>query len=470
MDSQLSDQLSLPSDPSAPSLVVLFQSVGTGSVNHPVWEALAFAVREIKPNILVQCCSTLTAQETIPLFDQALGDVDWAMEIARDVSDQPDDINDLAQRYTSLMEAYKAKYPDAEFHVDFTSGTKAMSVAIAVAGVLCEVSQTHYSIGDRDSGGRAVKTNVTVPFMTTDLIARHRLLELKELFNAGRYDLVSRACAKHIDYIQDPGLRVRLETLRAFSDGYAKWDQFEWRSARTILNNIRNKMEDKLVSTGWDIEQLDQNRFHVKVCEDSPFSFERVIDLYNKASRVYDRADFDEFALRCYRIVEYVGQYRFAYIFGCDTKSLNSVNSTGGILIDVLKQHVPRFFSNLPLYKTQSKSGKVKLGLAETLEVLGEIGDSYGLHTLALYHRPDGKPGPLKNGLESRNQSWLAHGSNRVNETNASEMRTITKELIEFHLSAPIQALAGDRVEVGSKSFDEYVRAATFLACPAWFN
>jgi CRISPR-associated protein (TIGR02710 family) len=470
MDSLPDDQFVTEAAEPASRFRVLFQSVGTGSAQHPVWEALAFAVRQIKPDVLVQCCSTLTATQTIPLFDEVLGDVEWSMQRILNVSDRPDDINDLAQSYTRLMERYRRQYPEAEFHVDFTSGTKAMSVAIAVAGVLCEVAQTHYSVGERDEGGRAVKTNTTHPFLTTDLIARHRLLELKELFHAGRFDLICRQAPQDTLCIQDPDLRIRLETMKSFAEAFAKWDQFEWRHAKNALKTIRLKKEEQIRQAGWDIVQLDRNIAHLRACEEKPFSMERVADLYTKAYRVFERGDFDEFSLRCYRIIEYIGQYRFAYIFGRDTSDTSKVNSTGKVPAELLRQRVPVFHSELSPSRISRESGTVSLGLGQTLDVLSELGDAYGIYAKSIYVSNDGKQGKLHNLLELRNQSWLAHGADRVKESKAKEMKDITEELARLHLNAPMKTLSGDEVTVGDRSFDDYVAAGTFVPCPAWYS
>src|SRR5271157_4326788 len=138
---------------------VLLQTMGTGGPKNPVWEALAFAVRERRPDVLIQWCSQETLEQTVPKFEHALGPDDRPGVVRRSACKDPDDVDGLAREYLRQIDELRAEFPESELELDFTSGTKPMSAAAAVAAIARRLPRLHYAVGHRDETGRAVQTD-----------------------------------------------------------------------------------------------------------------------------------------------------------------------------------------------------------------------------------------------------------------------------------------------------------------------
>jgi len=435
---------------------ILFQTVGTGGPNNPVWEALAFCVHDRRPQMLVQWCSRETIGTTVPRFEDSLGEAGWLVEVRRSVCVDANDVDELVCRYLKEVDELRKGFPDAEMEVDFTSGTKPMSAAAVAVAVARRLPRLHYATGPKDETGRALRTDRLVSVDTGQMVADRLLGELGRLFDQGQFGAVWTQAQPLARQLADPLLQARAESLAVLAQAYDAWDRFAWKEAFSLLREYPKKETRSgcFSRAGWDREKLHAQVTHLKYCKSSsPPRHQRLVDLLANAERRLRQGRCDDAVARLYRLVEYVAQLRFRSVF----KIGKVDNPTGKVPLDVLASHAPQLASQRRI-QTRAEENKVDLGLRDTIEALCEAGDSLGAYLTPRYKGSDParqeKKGPLGRLLDKRNNSWLAHGIEPVRREMAEEFFKEVFAVVDRLLQ-----------EEGVHLVDA-IRPAQFLACP----
>lgn len=428
---------------------ILFQTVGTGGENYPVWEALALCVKEYKPDLLVQWCSELTEKQTIPkfmeMFPQGL-----RCKLRIEICEDADDLEELMLQYARQIDEAREQYPESQLAVDYTSGTKAMSAAAVAAAIARQVPTLFYGVGDRDDTGRASRTERHINTPTDQLIAGPLLDELGKLFNLGQFPAVKEQSKFLFDNLMqvenaDPQLKARAKTLHFLSDVYNDWDRFRWGKAFATIRDRSNELDQMLESVQWDTQLITSQYVHLKKCKQNNFkSPHRIADLLANIQRRIDTGFFDDAVSRLYRAVEYIVQTRIAILL----KREKEDNPTNSIPRKTLKQYAPE--TTAGLREKPHKPGKINLGMRDAVSVLNEANDAIGVK-LAFQM---GNSGRLKDLLDRRNTSWLAHGSVPVEKKDAEELQEIVLGISHQHA----KVLDFDLVQ--------QLKIATFQKCP----
>lgn len=430
--------------PSRP--IVLFQTVGTGGPKNPVWEALAFTIRNVSPIAIVHFCSHQTAEETLPKVQELLGD--WPAPQQTYIADDPENLEDLTLEYGKRMADARKRYPDAQIHVDFTSGTKAMSAAVVAAGIAQNAAKLHYASGPRDESGRVIKTEWLVSLPADQLIARRRLDEAGLLFNRGQFEAARRIAEEHRDSLTDPILVARADSLIFLARACDAWQRFDWRAASAILRDLKkHNIEDSIKEAEWDVDHIKQMRNFLAAAakgnsEDQTNA--RLVDLLANAERCIRAARYDDAVARLYRLVEYITQTRLA-AHGIDNSSKADPQS--------VRKIAPEWSSA----KGNALAGNtLRLGLRDQILILDEAGDGLGRDLARQYFGDDAArrhpKGPLGNALNARNDSLLAHGTTPIKEEVAGQLFNLVQNALAEHLS--------------SEKLDELLNAARFPQCP----
>jgi CRISPR-associated protein (TIGR02710 family) len=433
----------------------LLQTVGTGGPNNPVWEALAFAVRQRRPDVLVQWCSQETLEQTVPKFDYSLARADRPGEIRRSACIDPDDVDGLAREYLRQIDALRAEFPHAELELDFTSGTKPMSAAAVFAATARRLPRLHYAVGLRDESGRAVRTDRILSLETGQMMADPLLAELGRLFNQGQFAAVRAQAGGLAADLTDATLLARAQSLAYLAEAYDLWDRFDWKGATRVLHDCpkREKATGQLGRAGWNVDKLTEQRSHLKRCKDGNVCPQRLADLLSNSERRIDQGRYDDATARLYRLSEYVVQVRFQKCFA----GSNPQNPTKNVPIEKLAEHAPRLADELRR-QGQVAEETVTLALGRTLAALAESGDAVGQYMKGRYESTDpahpAAKGPLGTLLDARNQSLLAHGSVPVDERACRDLYAEAKAALETHFAAEGLDLA------------DLIAPARFLPCP----
>lgn len=460
--------------------VVLLQTVGTGRTpddgktppdpGNPVWEALAFAWRHLKPQLLVQLCSPKSAEETIPRFDAALTAGERA-ELSREVRvhDRADDAEALADAYRAIIDELRSRLPGARIEADFTSGTKAMSAALLVAALDREAARVHYAVGPRDAGGRATETKELVTLQPVASRADRLLRQLGDLFNRGQYLAVytqAETLASALEGGVHRDLYARAASLAFLARAYERWDLFAWRDAFAMLREYRRPEHAKAIErAGWDGVAIGRQVPFLKGAKESaagaPPTEQRLADLLMNAERCMMRGAFDDAVCRLYRLVEYIAQGRLL---------MHGIDPGKSVTRDMLHSLAPREAARL--FRARATC---KLGLFDGVAVLDEMQDPVGAFIFGRLHgvsASDSRPiacdrygaGDLGTLLGARNQSLLAHGVQSVGETTARDLLEILRTTLARHFDhrPADQGMSGD----GRLRLQELRSVAKFLRCP----
>ena len=467
---------------------VLLQTVGTGrkpnstgDPGNPVWEALAFVVQKRQPDVLVQLCSDKTKRETIPLFKCALPSKCHPQDMRLECSDDPDDIEQLSIQYSKIIDDLRQDFPDALIEADFTSGTKAMSSALVAAAVARRIPYLHYAIGPRDKGGRASKTDHVVTLNSQQLIADRLLRELGRLFNLGQFVAVKEQAESLANDIKEDSLKERAQSLVFLSEVYDSWMRFDWKSAYTKLREYPK--QSCLALAKWDVDlfgrQVGFLKKASKQSQGTPPTPERLVDLYANAKRCIRQERHDDAVARLYRLVEYIGQARLCE-FGITRTQNVDIDKLSEMAPDYTKEHLEEksyekkvtlnpsatelLLDDQAELERKSYKKKVNLGLRDNIAVLCEAKDPVGKFMAERYgleNQDDTSQygGPLKQQLDARNNSLLAHGTKTVEKEVAEALRISVADILKKHL---------DQMHADSKTqkFDDLQDTATFARCP----
>ena len=428
--------------------IALLQTVGTGGDNNPVWEGLAFTVQQLKPSLLYQLCSKLTREQTIPRFDASAGTALKGMERRFDVCEDPDKVEDLSLAYGRLIDALRDEHPDLAIEADFTSGTKAMSAALAMAAASRGITRLHYAVGARDSSGRATSTERIVSIAGADLLGDARAIELGRVFDLGQFAAVIAGCDGLLDggRISDALVRARLESLRFMARAYDAMDRFDWKTAFAILRDYRKHA--CLASSGWRTETIGAQVPHVKACREATrLTSEFLVDLLANAERCIDRGRFDDAVARLYRLCEAIGQARLYS---------HRIDNTEHAPRKTLEQLAPKWAETYRNWRRSKGVEFAKLGARDNIDILRECGDPVGEDIHVAYHGTEGsrEAGQLQNALERRNRSLLAHGFLPVEREHAEDLAAQMRAHLQHHLETCEEHLA------------DLLKQARFLPCP----
>lgn len=412
-----------------------------------MWEALAFIARQINPDVLIQCCSKKTQRETIPKFDTCIDEAEsarWNRQIR--TCDDEEDVVTLTREYSAIIDELMREDPGTRIVADYTSGTKAMSAALVAAGVARGISLLEYATGDRDRTGRVTRTTGTRSLSPADLVAERRLDLLGDLFNLGQYESVREEAKDLAQRVKAANLQTRAGTLAELAGVYHSWDLFDWKAAFSALKDLTCKNKEEFENAGWDVELLGKQCHHLKRCKEGKkrYSNDRIVDLLASAERCCKRGRYDDCVARLYRLIEMIGQARLA-------DKEHGIKNTSKARLSEIKYLAPRY-AEKQTHWTEGQN--IKLGLRDNIEILFEAEDPVGMFLGERYGLESGsKDAPLKDLLDRRNGSLLAHGEQPVCECTAQKLLAIARDAVRMHVG-------------NTDTLDELLRAATFTLCP----
>lgn len=290
------------------------------------------------------------------------------------------------------------RFPDAEHIVDYTGGTKTMSVALVLAALdgNWKVSLVKGARADlvRVADGTEVASLVNIG----EVRVLQRLAEVRSLFNTYEY----RATENLIrTLLQSTPLSVelqsRLRTWIGWTRGFDAWDRFDHAYAEQILKPYAGQL-----GKWWHF--LLSLRGKGKVT-----GYEPVFDLIRNAERRAESGRYDDAVARLYRAVELVAQIRLQQGY-----QLNP----GDLEIDKLPIDLQSKYQAL-----RSEDGKIKLALQQDYELLHDLKDPVGAAFTQQKKR-------LLNALKRRNTSILAHGVAPLSENEWKDVSTILTTFI----------------------------------------
>ena len=301
--------------------------------------------------------------------------------------------------------------------VDYTGGTKSMSVGLAAAAM--EYNECTLSLvkGPRLDLLRVRDGMEQVAKLSSNLIYLRRQKKLSQnLLNSWNYHATAEVIAetrKECGNIMWKEQEEEFERALLLCRGFAAWDKFNYAKALPLVEIYKkdtaiapyNKTLKKIKGTldWYENWQPDNSK--------NPPDFSLVYDLLLNAERRATQGDFDDAIARIYRAVEMYAQF-------CLRTGEPRLTSDD---LDITK--LPA--SCRTEFTSKHKSGsKIQIALKDTYEVLSYLNHPVG----QVWTKWRSK---ILHILNERNFSFLAHGMRPLQEENYQKVKNVIWEFIE---------------------------------------
>jgi len=294
--------------------------------------------------------------------------------------------------------------------VDYTGGTKSMTVGLAVASMEypdCEIGLVGGKRIDTvkicDGMERVSKLPINVVYVNRQMSLFNRLVD--------RWDY--QAATKILEDISGSGYVLdntifdhSLLLCRAF----ASWDKFDYETAVPLIELFKNNdfiapynavLKKVTAALSWyKMENQKVGRIP---------GFDLVYDLLLNAERRAEQGNYDDAVSRTYRGLEMYAQFCL--------RSNNPPLNSDDIDIASLPADIQSLYE-----EKRNTQGKVQLPLAGSYELLARIGHLVG----TVWSRQKSR---ILNILEKRNYTFLAHGMNPIGK---GDFQAMFKEVCSF--------------------------------------
>ena len=333
--------------------------------------------------------------------DEFIEGQDYEIVILEDI----DNFNDCFEAIEA--EIWKFDILSDEKHeiiMDYTSGTKTMSSAMACCGMFYSKDLITVS-GDRKNGIVSLGTESIKYQNLYKVYDKISLMRMRNHFNANRFYTAS----KILETIVDANLPK--EDLSNLVNAYYAWDNMDFEIAYDYLtkvdleklafNDIRDDLKINLKALGTIVRSPHENLKNCYI----------LASLINNSIRRAEEYKYDDAIARLYRAFELIAQIRLGK-YGLKSSDID---------VDILKdKNVDEKFIET-LEKTR-QDGKIRIGLIKDFELLAELDDDLGKEFVENRNR-------INNLTIKRNNSILAHGLESLDKDDFDQFEELVESL-----------------------------------------
>ncbi len=349
------------------------------------------ATRKRGSDVLVDGPPPATLDDTIP------GELGLARDRYEVVLVPADGLGGAYVEIHKAVMKLKGRFPNHALTADYTGGTKSMSAALVCAALDFNDVQLQLVTGER-TNLQKVALGTEVPVLAGDSRLRVSQAIALQLWAWRRFAYGETAVG--MDEIRPPpdapdfGRWVR---ARALSRAFALWDGFDHAGA---LRELEPYAAFVTGSYGWMLPTL-----RLLAHGDGPnCEPARLFDLWLNAERRAAQGRYDDAVARWYRLMEWTAQWRLRTELDVDTA-------------DFPRELLPPDADVAP-----ARDGKIKIGLWQAWRVV-EQRCSGVANEFVVEHGAG-----LRDMLDIRNQSMLAHGFRPVSRPDWDRLNTWTRE------------------------------------------
>ena len=370
---------------------LMFITVGTGKDGKDIAHGISFSIKNQNPEVVVLIASETSAKITFPFIKESLNKLGKQIQIDEKLYNEIDDFEKLHNAYFKLVTDYLNKgFNKNNIAVDYTSGTKAMSAALVSAAITAEVGTISYINGERKEGRVLSGTERASSINPNSIFSAKLLNKFIGLFNSYQF---GAALSLLDDFEIHPKYIAQSNILKELTLLFSCWDKFNFTLAWQYFLKIPPELI-KEFSLKSKFEKL-YSPLLMRLKEDS-ISVEKINDLIFNAYRRAEEGKFDDAVARLYRTLEMIGQLEFLNTFHCSTD-------------DAKLENLPINAKEFVMQKKSSENKKIMLGLDLTFRTLNIVKNPLGVLYVEKYSI-------IKQHLEKRNFSILAHGSNPISQ------------------------------------------------------
>ena len=366
------------------------------------------SINKISPDYIVFFASEIsrTTIDYVKELFEADDDVfiegeDYEISILYDI----DSFNDCFETFERMVWKFNILSEDKhEIIMDYTSGTKTMSAAMACCGMFYSVDLISVT-GDRKNGTVSLGTETIKYQNLYKVYDKFSLMRVRNYFNANRFYTASEILERIVDE------NIHTEDLINLSNAYYAWDNMDFDVAYDFLtkvdlnllelNEIKDDIKINLNALGTIVRSQHENLKNCYI----------LASLINNSIRRADEYKYDDAIARLYRAFELIAQIRLS------TYRLNSSDLDIDVLLE--KNVSEEFIDNLEKTRVD---GKIKIGLIKDFEVLDELGDELGKYFAENRNK-------INNLTIKRNNSILAHGLESLDAEDFEKFKELVESL-----------------------------------------
>ncbi len=299
----------------------------------------------------------------------------------------------------------RLQYPKARLVFDYTGGTKSMTSALFQCALATPAAELQFMAGRRENLVQVTPGTERPTRMPIDwLIAERSEARLRDSWRDFAYAECARGAQALLagletDEKAPEAARQRLRDLAEAAEAFDLWDRFRHDCAAKRLQPLAQRHSD-----------LKRFADLARRCNGS--EPQRIADLWRNAERCAKRGRYDDAVARCYRLIEWVGQWRLWSKHRIDVNAIDWSRITAEEAIAA------------GIEDRRNSNAKTLSGLFQTLK-LAAVKEPGGRIDCFLrnpypgtYSGKRGKTGEgrLKDMIERRNKSILAHGTTPLDE------------------------------------------------------
>ena len=312
--------------------------------------------------------------------------------------DDPDDLNKCYLKLVGLAKSITERYPEGcEVTANYTGGTKTMSLALALVGVLTQQWDLSLNVGPRQDLIQVRSGDAPVIVDKWRAFYESQLDMLRRFLDSYPYDFVSHSISHILLRPLDRSLQKELLTAGGICQAFDAWDKFHHDRALKLLEPYGTRYSSYIV-----------NLKRILGMARGATSYEMVPDLLNNAERRAAQGHHDDAVGRLYRATELFAEVRLEKAYGY---------KAGDLKLEQLPTHLQAE------YKDRVRGDRLILGLREDYDLLYRLGDPVGKGFRKSENR-------IVDALTQRNYSISAHGLTPLGEREYLQVREVLEGFI----------------------------------------
>lgn len=339
------------------------------------------------------------------------------------------DVNALDTCYAAfdriIAEILESGVAPSDISADFTRGTKVMSAALVLAATRRGIHELRYIEGDRVDGTVVPGSERIRDFRPVTVLAERRLDRARDVLCAGNpaavHGILGESSLEQEGW--NPDQLRSAAACRALADFISAWDRLDYKAAQALAGKWQ------ALPAGWrDLSPPDAVLDWVADLSrevdrgDLPAMARRcqhlAVDLTANAERAIAGGRFEDALVRCYRVLELVGQARL-FRHGYDSENIPCGDpQVEAYLQQLTGKNDKARQTELPKARADGTCSFARLHAARFLKHLGDPISRQLLKAAEVSH--DGAS------LKDRNVSILIHGYAAVTARGQSSARQMT--------------------------------------------
>lgn len=289
--------------------------------------------------------------------------------------EDPDNLDECYLKLIKLGEKIREKYPEgSQVIANYTGGTKTMSVALGLVGVMTQNWDLSLNKGPRLDFYKVRTGDTPVVIDKWRIFCQNQIESVKKALENYNYSLAQEIISEMLSHPCEHQLETKLLRAKQICQAFNEWDKFNHALALEILQPYGKEFSLYIIGLKKILRKIKST------------GYEMVSDLLNNAARRAYQHRYDDAVARLYRATELFAQVR----------------------LEKEKRY---------------KMGELELGLRKDYELLHEFNDPLGKKFKENERR-------ILDALKRRNLSIGAHGLIPLSEDDYVLVKNILQEFI----------------------------------------